>query len=456
MSTLLKPELLLVDGKFVSGAALQTTDDGKVESVERDADALPGERVENLRGKALLPGLVNAHSHSFQRLIRGRSETRGDNFWSWRNVMYAAAAKLSPEDVHDVARMAFLEMALNGITTVGEFHYLHRQPDGSAYANGNELAEQVVAAARSVGIRICLLRSAYFRAGFGMPPDPGQRRFYELPDEFLRNAEVLLDRLQDDVTAWLGIAPHSIRAVPLPELKQIADWARANKLKLHLHAAEQRVELEQCIAEHGTTPVRLLADQGLIDRDTTLIHAVHISDDEVRDLAQSGATVCACPTTERNLGDGIVRAAEAAEAGIAFAFGTDSQTQINLLEDARELEYHLRLQQEKRLLLDHIGGVQLAQRVFAYASAGGADALGANSGNLQPGEWADCFTLDLNDAALAGTSQQHLLSAIVFTADRCAVRDVWVRGKQIVADGRHAGQDEIITRYKEVSRKVWT
>src|SRR5580698_7982558 len=191
MSTLLKPELLLVDGRFISGTALRLDEYGRVEAVERDHVPNAGDTMQELRGKALLPGLVNAHSHSFQRLIRGRSETRGDNFWSWRNVMYAAAAKLTPEDVYDVARMAFLEMALNGITTVGEFHYLHRQPDGSAYDDGNELAEQVIAAARSVGIRICLLRSAYFRAGFEMPPDPGQQRFYEQPEEFLRNAESL-------------------------------------------------------------------------------------------------------------------------------------------------------------------------------------------------------------------------------------------------------------------------
>ena len=455
MSTLLKPELLLVDGKFVSGAALRVAGNGKVEAVVCDGFPKAGETVHELRGKALLPGLVNAHSHSFQRLIRGRSETRGDNFWSWRNVMYAAAANLAPEDVYDVARMAFLEMALNGITTVGEFHYLHRRPDGSAYDDGNELAEQIIAAARNVGIRICLLRSAYFRAGFNMPPDPGQQRFYEQPEEFLRNAESLADRLQN-TDAWMAVAPHSIRAVPLPEMERITNWARERNLKVHMHAAEQRVELEQCMAEHGMTPVQLLAEHGLLDEHTTLIHAVHISEDEVRSLAQSGATVCACPTTERNLGDGIVRARDMAEQNIPFACGTDSQTQINLLEDARELEYHLRLQQEKRLLLDHISGVQLAARVFSYASRGGAKAVGANSGSLAAGEWADCFTVDLDDAAIAGASQEHLLSAIVFTADRCAVRDVWVRGKAIVRDGWHAQQEEILTRYKTVSKKIWS
>jgi formimidoylglutamate deiminase len=450
-----KPDLMLIDGEFVSGAALRVGDDGKIEATSRNAAPQPRDVVHELRGKALLPGLVNAHSHSFQRLIRGRSETRGDNFWSWRHVMYAACAQLSPEDVYDVARMAFLEMALNGITTVGEFHYLHRQPDGSAYDDGNELAHQVIAAARSVGIRIALLRSAYFRAGFKMPPDPGQSRFYETLEEYLANCFALHGELGEGSDAWFGFAPHSIRAVPLRALETIADCARQQCWPVHIHAAEQRIELEQCRAEYGRTPVQLLADSGILDPEITLIHAVHISDDELSSIAESGATVCACPTTERNLGDGIVRANDMAAQDIFMAFGTDSQAQINLLEDARELEYHLRLQQEKRLLLDHVGGKPLAARVFSYATEGGANALGANAGSLAKAQSADFFTVDLNDVAIAGAAPEHLLSAIVFTADRCAVRDVWVRGRQIVSDGRHAQQEEIVAKYAEVSRRIW-
>lgn len=455
MPTLYKPDLLLVDGRFVSGAGLLVDAEGRIERVLREWTGKHDGEAVALRGKALLPGLVNAHSHTFQRLVRGRSETRGGNFWSWRDAMYTAAASLTPEDVYDVSRMAFLEMALSGTTAVGEFHYLQRQPDGSAYDDGNEIAHHVIAAARSVGIRIALLRVAYYRAGFNLPPDPGQMRFYEHPDEYLANCEALHRELDGGSDAWMGVAPHSTRAVPLAEIRKIAAWAAQRDLPLHLHAAEQRKELDECRAEHSVTPVALLAENGILGPRTTLVHAVHVDDRELDAIATAQAAICACPTTERNLGDGIVRAKDAAERGISFAFGTDSETQINLLEDARELEYHLRLQTEQRLLLDGIAGKTLAQRVFSYAAAGGANALQANSATLSAGEWADFFTVDLDDVAIAGAAPEHLLSAIVFTQDRPGIRDVVVKGKPIVRDGQHAAHDEIVTRYKQLSRKVW-
>jgi formimidoylglutamate deiminase len=210
------------------------------------------------------------------------------------------------------------------------------------------------------------------------------------------------------------------------------------------------------VAEYGTTPVQLLADHGILHANTALVHAVHVNDAELDAMAASGVTICACPTTERNLGDGIVRAQDAATRGIHFAFGSDSQTQIDLLEDARSLEYHLRLQKEERLLLDQIDAKTLAQRVFGYATQGGAESLGANSGTLAAGEFADFFTVDLRDAAIAGTSTEHLLSAIVFTQQRAGIRDVAVKGKLIVSDGGHAVQNEIVTRYAQLAERVWS
>ena len=447
---------MLVDGKFLSGAGLLVGSDGRVVGVSQGVD--DAAQIVDLPGRALLPGLVNAHSHSFQRLIRGRSETRilnGGNFWSWRDAMYAAAAGLSPEDVYDVARMAFLEMVLAGITTVGEFHYVHRKPDGRAYADGNELAHRVVAAAKSVGLRIALLRVAYFRAGYELAADPGQLRFIESPDEYLANCATLHEQLAGGAQAWMGVAPHSVRAVPLADLEEIAEWSEERKLPLHIHTAEQRAELEACQAEYGTTPVALLAGSGILSALTTLVHAVHVSDDELDVIAAGGATICACPTTERNLGDGIVRARDAAERGIRFSFGSDSQTQIDILEDARALEYHLRLQTERRLLLDQIDGKELAARLFAYASRGGAESLRAGSGNLAAGEWADFFTVDLHDPVVAGVAPEHLLAAIVFTLQRSGIRDVVVRGQQVVREGVHAEQEEIVRRYEAVSQRVW-
>lgn len=456
MNTLYRPELLLVDGQFIDGVGLLVDDGGRVLRITRGPE--DAARVVDLPGQALLPGMVNAHSHSFQRLIRGRSETRvlnGGNFWSWRDAMYAAAAGLTPDDVYDVSRMAFLEMALAGITTVGEFHYVHRRPDGQAYEDPNELAHRVIAAARSVGIRIALLRVAYFRAGYCLPPDPGQTRFIEPLDEFLENCEALNSELVGNSDAWMGVAPHSVRAVPLVELEQIAAWSRERGLPLHLHAAEQRGELEACVAEYGTTPVALLARHGILSSATTLVHAVHVDAGELDAIAEAGATICACPTTERNLGDGIVRARDAAERGIRFAFGSDSETQIDLLEDARALEYHLRLKTERRLLLDQIEGKALAARLFAYATRGGAESLVANSGNLAAGEWADFFTIDLRDPAVAGVEPEHLLAAIVFTLQRSGIRDVVVRGQQVVREGAHPLQKEIVRRYEELAQRVW-
>jgi formimidoylglutamate deiminase len=461
------PELLYAEGRWHRGAGLAVGEDGNVEEIltgsGQDVDGVASrtgrtvERVE-LPGRALLPGMVNAHSHAFQRLIRGRSETQrlnGKNFWSWREAMYTAAESLTPEDVYDSARMAFLEMVRAGITTVGEFHYLHRQPDGTAYEDPNELAHRVIAAAESVGLRIALLRVAYFRAGYRLASDPGQRRFIEPAEEFLGNTDALRQQLLGNPRAWLGVAPHSVRAVPLAELEKIAAWAKQCQLPLHIHAAEQRAELTACQAEYGTTPVELLAQHELMGQRTTLVHAVHITHGEMEAIAEAGAIICACPTTERNLGDGIVEAREIAERGIRLAFGSDSQALINPLEDARELEYHLRLREERRLLLDQIDGQPLADCLFAYATRGGAESLVAYCGQLAPAEWADFFTVDLSDLSVAGVAEEHLLAAIVFSLEKTAIRDVAVGGRWVVRDNIHREQEQIVRRYNELSRRVW-
>jgi formimidoylglutamate deiminase len=413
--------------------------------------------VTELRGKAILPGFVNAHSHSFQRLIRGRTETRGaggDDFWSWREPMYRAALSVDADDVYHVARMAFLEMVMAGTTTVGEFHYLHRAHDGRAYDDPNLLAKKIIAAAESVGLRIALLRAAYTRAGYELEAHVGQRRFYETPEEYLANTAALAKELKGSKTAWLGVAPHSIRAVPLAQIEEIAAWARERDLPIHMHAAEQKAELTACKREYGTTPVVLLAKHDLLSS-TTLVHAIHITDEEMDALAETDAVICSCPTTERNLGDGIIDAAKAAARGIRFAFGSDSQAQIDPLEDAREIEYHLRLQIEKRAVLDEINGQNMSQILFQYVTVGGAEALGFDGGVLGAGRPADFVTIDLDDVSIAGSSPGDLLPLVVFGMDRTAIKDVIVGGEHIYKDGTHPLADEIVERYKEVHRKVW-
>jgi formimidoylglutamate deiminase len=455
VSTLYRPELLYSQPAFTTGPGLLVSPTGSVLAADTNASAA----VVDLPGKALFPGFVNAHSHSFQRLIRGKSESRvtsGRDFWSWRGTMYHAAAKLDPQDVYDVARMAFLEMVLSGTTTVGEFHYLHNAPGGRPYDDPNLLSKQIIAAAQSVGIRIVLLRSAYLRSGYELPPDPGQIRFFESASQFLDNMEALRKEYPADSTeVRFGVAPHSLRAVPLRELKEIAGWTRERKLPLHMHVAEQIGENEACLREYGLTPVALLGREGLLAPDFTAVHAIHITADEIEQLARANTTVCSCPTTERNLGDGVIVADQVMRKGIRIAFGSDSQAQIDPLEDARELEYHLRLERQQRAILDQIGEQTLASRLFDCATVHGARALGVPAGELTGGLSADFFTVDLDDVSIAGNSGNDLLPLAVFSLGRSAIRDVMVNGRWVVRDQRHLLQEEIVSRFKDLHRKLW-
>src|SRR3989440_7808171 len=395
------PEMLYAGGRFRSGMALVCDDAGTITSIAR-VDELKDEKKISLPRRALLPGMINAHSHAFQRVIRGRTEYRShpnsfrgglppagsgsqnnvDSFWTWREKMYSAAMRLTPDDIYDASRMAFLEMALSGITAVGEFHYLHHAPDGSPYDDPNLLAQEVMRAAGEAGLRIALLRVAYARSGFQTAVNPQQKRFIESDAQvYLKNLEALaksvrspsvsegsinvalpIDHPTRDAragtavgraadTAWIGIAPHSVRAVPLTYLREVIAYATEHNLKIHMHMAEQPAEVSACIEEHGRTPVALLQTEGLLSERFTAVHAIHVTPKAVLSFAQTRAMVCACPTTERNLGDGVVPADEYLKHDVPICLGTDSHAQIDLLEDARALEYHLRLQKLERAVL---------------------------------------------------------------------------------------------------------
>ena len=458
MATFYHPELLYAAGRFQSGVGLLVGEDGRISKIEAKPQT-PDCIVVNLPGKALLPAFVNAHSHSFQRLIRGKAESRtvaGRNFWSWRKTMYHAAACLDPEDIYDVARMAFLEMALAGTSTVGEFHYVHRTPSGRAYDDPNILAKKVIEAARSVGIRIVLLRTPYQRSGYEVVTNTGQSRFFESTAEFLSNMASLSHNFPvGSDLVHLGVAPHSIRAVPLDELAAIVGWSRHRNFPIHMHVAEQREEVASCEREYGASPIALLAREKLLGPDFTAVHAIHVSLEEMDQFAASGGTICSCPTTERNLGDGVVAADELAMRGIRFALGSDSQAQIDPLEDARALDYHLRLTHEQRVILDQIGNQALAGRLFECATLNGAKSLGIPGGELEASGPADFFTVDLSDSCIAGNSPDDLLPLIVFSLNRTAICDVAVNGRLVIRDHAHRDQQEIISRYVEVYRKVW-
>lgn len=456
------PDFLYREGRFESGIALMADEQGRVKRFSTAPEDL--QKAQRLVNRALLPGLVNVHSHSFQRAIRARTEQRSGigqhNFWTWREAMYHAAKALTPDDIYDCARMAFLEMAAGGITAVGEFHYLHHKPDGAYYDDPNLLAERIVTAAREVGLRIALLRTAYARAGWQKEPNPGQARFITADaDVFLAHTDSLGVALEKDGLlgkAWVGVAPHSVRALPVNYVKVVAAYARAHGMKIHMHAAEQPAEIEACLAEHGCRPIELLHREGVLGGDFTAIHAIHITGQEIVQLAQSKTRIGACPTTERNLGDGIGPGDAWSSAGVETCFGSDSNVQIDLLEDAREFEYHLRLKRLERAVLAAPNDTEsLAKNLFASATVVGAESIGAPGGTLEVGRPADFFTVDLNDVAVAGADKASLLSHVVFSVGRAAIQEVYVGGKPVLQNGAHALQQEIIERFSALQKRLW-
>ncbi|MDO9280738.1 MAG: formimidoylglutamate deiminase, partial [Pseudomonadota bacterium] len=345
MSFLL-PDLLYSQGALRPALAVRIVD-GRVTDVLPVESLPPDAVVERLPGRALLPGFVNAHSHAFQRGLRGHVQYADgpDSFWSWRDRMYRLANALDPDGIEAVSALAFLEMARAGFTTVGEFHYLHHAPDGTRYADPDELARRVVAAADRVGIRIVLLRVAYARAGAGRDPDPLQRRFYDRgPDDVL----AAVARLRATGVA-VGLAPHSTRACP-------ADWLRAFAGfdgPVHAHVDEQPAEIAASLKEHGRTPLQVFADAGLVNERFTAVHLTHPDDDELATLRAAGGRVCVCPTTELDLGDGLFPVARAA--GIDLCIGSDSHALIDPFTELRSIEWHARAASGRRNVLGPFG-----------------------------------------------------------------------------------------------------
>jgi formimidoylglutamate deiminase len=441
-----RPDFLFSGGRVQQGAAL-TVGDGLVLAV---GEPEAGIEIVQLPGRALLPGMVAAHSHSFQRAIRGRTEHRTsgrDDFWSWREAMYAAAQRLDVDDLYQVSKFCFLEMARAGLTAVGEFHYLHRDPSGKPYADPNELDLAVARAAQDAGLRVVLLRVAYARSGFGLAQNPRQQRFIESsPDEYLRNLHALAKQVP------VGAAPHSVRACPAEWIREIAAEARKQDWVLHLHVSEQPGEVAQCLKEHDTTPLMLLEKLGAVHDKMTAVHAVHLTQEEIVLMGRVRANVCACPTTERNLGDGILRADKLLAAGARLCVGTDSEVQLSPLEDVRQLEYHLRLAELQRAILDtEPGGMGgLGAKLYGIASAGGMRSLGLQGGSLKPGEPADFVEVELDDPSIAGASAEDLMANIVFSLERTALRGTYVAGRKLELDFQGA-----LPGFKKAMRRLW-
>ncbi|MFI8442308.1 formimidoylglutamate deiminase [Streptomyces rochei] len=408
------------------GVAVDVGADGRIAAVRTDVPA-PPPGAEILRGLTL-PGLANAHSHAFHRALRGTVQVGSGTFWTWREVMYSVADRLTPETYLDLARAVYAEMALAGITTVGEFHYVHHAPGGAAYADPNAMGEALIQAAADAGVRITLLDTCYLSSGFGQPPDTHQLRFSDgTADAWAQRCSVLEERDH----ARIGAAVHSVRAVPADQLATVARWAEERRAPLHVHLSEQTAENDACHAAHGCTPTRLLADHGVLGPRTTGVHNTHLTDEDIALLGGSRTGTCMCPTTERDLADGIGPAAALQQAGSPLSLGSDSHAVVDLLEEARAMELNERLRTRTR-------GHWTAAALLRAASADGHAALGwDDAGTIEPGARADLATVALDSVRTAGPLPRLGAETAVFAATAADVRHTVVGGRHVVRDGAH-------------------
>jgi len=409
----------------------------------------------------VVPGMPNLHSHAFQRAMAGLAERAGsgeDSFWTWREVMYAFLARIGPEQQQAIAAQLYVEMLKGGYTAVGEFHYLHHDPDGRPYADRAEMAKRSAAAAAEAGIGITLLPVLYGYGGFGgQAAGGGQRRFLNGPEEILAIVESLRSALDGDPQARVGLAPHSLRAVTPESLEAAVSGLTAldPTAPLHIHIAEQTKEVEDCLAWSGLRPVSWLLRNRPLDRRWCLVHATHMDAEETDALAASGAVAGLCPTTEANLGDGVFPAVAYCAAGGRWGIGSDSHISVSAVEDLRWLEYGQRLTHRRRALLT--GGAEdphCGAWLFRQALAGGAGALGRPIGTLTAGARADFLVLDGEHPLMAERQDDAWLDALVFAGNANPIRDVWVGGRHLIAEGRHLDEDRIARRYRATLKEL--
>ena len=427
--------------------AIDVAADGTIERVEAGARHNDAERVAG----PLVPGMPNLHSHAFQRALAGRTgqasaERDGDSFWTWRQAMYSFLDRVDADAFEAIAAQAYVEMLMAGYTSVAEFHYVHHDPQGQAYADTAELAHRLVAAADTTGIALTLLPVFYAHADFGgVPPTRGQRRFVHTIDSY---AELIGTLAGEATTAtWnVGVAPHSLRAVTADELAAVVALSPPRS-PIHIHVAEQPREVAACVAWSGARPVEWLLDHAAVDMRWCAVHATHMTANETNRLASSGAIAGLAPTTEADLGDGTFAARDYLDAQGAFGIGSDSNTCIDPFAELRQLEWSQRLERQARNVLAQ-AGVPVGQAMYAAAARGGAQAQGRRAGAIAPGCRADFVVLDVHDRALACQPVDALLDAAVFGPCRAPVRDVMTGGRWVVREGHHPDENSVFARYK--------
>ncbi|SEM17521.1 formimidoylglutamate deiminase [Nonomuraea pusilla] len=376
-----------------------------------------------------IPGLANAHSHAFHRALRGATQTGAGDFWTWRTQMYEIAARLDPDTYLDLARAVYAEMALAGVTTVGEFHYLHHAPGGRPYQDPNVMGHALIQAARDAGLRVALLDTCYLTGGIGTPLSGAQERFGDGDAErWAARAEDLAAAYEGQPDVEIGAAIHSVRAVPPEQMATVAEFSHRHAAPLHAHVSEQRAENAACAERYAATPVEVLHEHGALGPRSTAVHATHLSDVDVELLGHSRTYVCMCPTTERDLADGIGPARALADRGARITLGSDSHAVIDLFEEARAVELDERLASERR-------GHWRAADLLAAATCDGQASLGfPDAGELVPGAWADLVSVRLDSVRTAGAGD---LEAVVFAATAADVHSVVSGGRRVVAEGRH-------------------
>jgi formimidoylglutamate deiminase len=437
--TLFAEQALLPDG-WARNVAIELTSDGKIGAVRPGASADGCQRANG----PVIPGMVNLHSHAFQRAMAGLTEVAlnpEDSFWSWRELMYRMVGRLQPDQVGAIAAYLYIDLLKGGYTSVAEFQYLHHDVDGRPYSDRAEMARCLMFAAEATGIRLTLVPVLYAHGGFGgAEPSAAQRRFVHDPESYL----MLLDALEPDSKRGrnaLGAGFHSLRAVTPDEISAVLQGMNPG-MPIHIHVAEQQKEVNDCMAWCGRRPIQLLFDKWNIDSHWCLVHATHAADDEIEKMAKSGAVVGICPTTEANLGDGLFPAVAYTELGGRFGVGSDSHVTVTAFEELRWLEYGQRLKHERRNRLH--GGRQgnVAGYLYGAALEGGAKALGQDVGRIETGAKADFLVMDQRHPLLANAQGDDLLSRWVFAGATRMIRDVMVGGDWVIQDGRHPDEIE--------------
>ena len=411
----------------------------------------------DVRLRLALPGVPNVHSHAFQRAMAGLAERRGpsgtDDFWSWREVMYRFLARIGPDDLEAIAAYAYADLLEAGFTSVGEFHYLHRNPHGGPYDDPAELAMRHVAAADSTGIGLTLLPVFYESSQFGgAPPAPGQRRFITDPATFGEIVAAVRSGIHPSPGRNVGIAPHSLRAVTAGHLAALLDRYREGPI--HIHAAEQMKEVEDCVAFTGERPVEWLLRHAAVDTRWCVVHATHLTPAETSALARCGAVAGLCPVTEANLGDGIFPAPAYRAAQGRWGIGTDSHIRLDAAGELRQLEYAQRLLQRQRNVLARPDQPSTGTSLYQEALAGGAQALGLPVGAIAPGHRADFLALDADHPDLAGRALDAVLDTWIFAQGRSLIRDVIASGRIVVENRRHLERERIDAAYRRTLRKL--